>query len=640
MNLFQSNKITTSGAYRPDIDGLRAWAVISVILYHFGVGIFKGGFIGVDIFFVISGYLITKGILSQLEKNKFSIKDFYARRVRRLFPALFATILITYVVCYFILSPADFMALSGSAVYAITGISNIYFWMGSGYFDQFASLKPLLHTWSLSVELQFYLVWPFLIILLSKGGKNIVAVGIVLFVVAMSAVSVMQAKSDSTSAFFMTQYRMHEFAIGGIAVLAEKVNLSKLIKTIIYSVGLILVSIPVFTYDISSINFPGYFSIIPCIGSAFLIISGSDIYLSRILSNKIASKVGEISYSMYLVHWPVFVFFNYFMLGNINAWTIFLMLFLTIIFSSILYVLIEKPLRNPINIKISSTSFSLVCSLCTIIIVVIASSSWAGKGWEWRFNGEMKKITSIPMADAQDFTWKKQRELAARTDFEKSVDKPKLLILGDSQSADIINMLNESGYIDKYDIVARNVYAQCGTIYVPSAEEDVYYTSINKNTMNSPQLISDCKNQTNSAMNKRLLSESDIIIISLLYQEQSPAYIAKSVAAIKEITSNPIYLVGRKELKDNSANIVTRFGRISGVDVFAAKYFQEPWTDKINEQLKGIKGVNFIDIMSYVCPDNDYCNILTDNGMPTYYDTSHLTRYGAKYFGEKIFKDF
>jgi peptidoglycan/LPS O-acetylase OafA/YrhL len=143
-----------------------------VIFYHFGIPGFSGGFTGVDIFFVISGYLITNGIVRGVDTGKFTFGDFYVRRTRRLIPALLFTISATYIGSLFILSPKDLTSLSGSTVYALTGISNIYFWMQSGYFDNFSSLKPLLHTWSLSVELQFYLLWPFYLIVLCRMTQN------------------------------------------------------------------------------------------------------------------------------------------------------------------------------------------------------------------------------------------------------------------------------------------------------------------------------------------------------------------------------------------------------------------------------------------------------------------------------------
>ena len=147
--------------YRSDIDGLRAVAVLTVLFFHFGIKGFEGGFVGVDVFFVISGYLITKIILGEIDAGTFTYLKFYTRRSRRLIPALFATIAATYLAGFFLFYAQDFAQLSVSTISAILAVSNIFFWLQADYFDTDAVLKPLLHTWSLSVEFQFYLVWPF-----------------------------------------------------------------------------------------------------------------------------------------------------------------------------------------------------------------------------------------------------------------------------------------------------------------------------------------------------------------------------------------------------------------------------------------------------------------------------------------------
>lgn len=186
--------------YRPDIDGLRAIAVLAVILYHFKVPFFTGGFVGVDVFFVISGYLITKGILSQQDEGRFKLGEFYTRRVRRLIPALLFTIAVSYALSALLFSPNDFKQMSGSTVYALTGISNIFFWLESGYFDSAAIVKPLLHTWSLSVEIQFYALWP--IILLSTYRLTKSALPTAAIFLLGSAVAYYFLRVDAVGAFF------------------------------------------------------------------------------------------------------------------------------------------------------------------------------------------------------------------------------------------------------------------------------------------------------------------------------------------------------------------------------------------------------------------------------------------------------
>ncbi len=247
-NYIEKAPVTLIGGYRPDIDGLRAIAVLAVIFYHFKVGVCSGGFVGVDIFFVISGYLITKGILSKQRDGKFDFADFYFRRVRRLIPALFVTITASYAVAFAIFSPADFKSLSGSTVYALTGLSNIFFWLESGYFDTASSMKPLLHTWSLSVEIQFYILWPLMLLLVTRFTKHHIAATLILIIVGGVA-AVAYLNIDASGAFYLTPFRMHEFLFGALVVLLERFKLRKGIADAAYLIGLVLVAYSIFFFQ-------------------------------------------------------------------------------------------------------------------------------------------------------------------------------------------------------------------------------------------------------------------------------------------------------------------------------------------------------------------------------------------------------
>ncbi|MCI5144936.1 MAG: acyltransferase, partial [Candidatus Electrothrix sp. AR3] len=202
--------------YRADVDGLRAFAVLAVLFYHFDFSFFSGGFTGVDIFFVISGFLITQNIMADLSKGSFSFARFYTRRIRRLFPALFVTLVLSLLFGFLLFTPEHYLRLAKSLLYSVLSVSNFFFWQEAGYFDTAVDFKPLLHTWSLAVEEQFYLIWPALLFLLFKLGKK----WILLFLLLSSALSLYWSEqwllTDPSGAFFLTPFRIIEFAFGAI----------------------------------------------------------------------------------------------------------------------------------------------------------------------------------------------------------------------------------------------------------------------------------------------------------------------------------------------------------------------------------------------------------------------------------------
>ena len=208
--------------FRPEIEGMRAVAVVAVILFHAGFSFVPGGFLGVDIFFVISGFLITSNVLAEFSQGKFSFVGFYRRRVLRLFPASATTVLVTLVVSFFCLPPDEVVNLAKSALSALAAVSNIYFWTQVGYFDTDAHLKPLLHTWSLGVEEQFYLVWPALLLLLMRiGGRRAILLGVLTAGVASLAGASLFIKSDPSAVFYLMPFRIFEFTIGIVVAVAQ-----------------------------------------------------------------------------------------------------------------------------------------------------------------------------------------------------------------------------------------------------------------------------------------------------------------------------------------------------------------------------------------------------------------------------------
>jgi peptidoglycan/LPS O-acetylase OafA/YrhL len=299
--------------YRPDVDGLRAIAIATVVLFHLGVKAVPGGFIGVDIFFVISGFLITGLIVEQLKAGRFSFWDFYARRTRRIFPALFVMMPLTLIVGWFVLTPGEYVNLGKSAAYSAAFLANVYFWLNTGYFDQTASTMPLLHLWSIGVEEQFYLIWPLSLVLVWRFvrlGQKATLLALIASTVLLALVCIIWTAVDAKSAFFLPFTRLWEFTLGALALALPEVRHTRLANALsVLGVGAMLAS--AFTFN-EHLAYPGAYAILPCVGAATAIAAGERSLMGRLLSLQPAVLLGKLSYSLYLWHWPILVYCTYY----------------------------------------------------------------------------------------------------------------------------------------------------------------------------------------------------------------------------------------------------------------------------------------------------------------------------------------
>ena len=304
-------------AYRPDIDGLRAIAVLAVVLYHVGgIGGFAvpGGFGGVDVFFVISGFLITSIIQREMDAGTFSLLNFYERRIRRIFPALAAVAIVATAVSAVLLLPEDFKEYGKSLLNLMVISSNFYFMRKTGYFDAAAGEKPLLHTWSLSVEEQFYVVFPLLLFVLSRFGRRAVIAALTALACASFLISVSALENAPARAFFATPVRVWELLTGVLtALIGPALIASRIYREAIAALGLALIAFGYFFYS-DATPFPGPAALVFCLGTALVIYAGSnggETIVSRVLSVPPLAGIGLISYSIYLWHWPLIVFLRY-----------------------------------------------------------------------------------------------------------------------------------------------------------------------------------------------------------------------------------------------------------------------------------------------------------------------------------------
>ena len=388
-------------SYRADIDGLRSVAIIPVVFYHAGVTIFSGGFVGVDIFFVISGYLITSLIDSELSEDRFSLIDFYERRIRRIFPALFSVIGFCAIVGWYVLAPNDYKSFGQSVVAASLFVSNILFWRQSGYFDAPTSERPLLHTWSLSVEEQFYASFPLYLILARRlFGKSTILVTSSI-AVASFLMSLWAVKSYPTAAFYLSPARAWELMLGSLAAMGAFPELrGKNVRNGVALTGVTLIAISVFMYT-KSTAFPGAAALLPTFGALFVIWSGTNggSIVKSILSKPPFVFIGKISYSLYLWHFCLFAFANHLNIEELTPFETGAVLFVSFACSILSWRFIERPFRRRRELSSGTRPIFAAASLSTCAAIGFGLAIIHAGGAPNRFSPDQLSI----LAGADDF---------------------------------------------------------------------------------------------------------------------------------------------------------------------------------------------------------------------------------------------
>lgn len=336
--------------YRKEIDGLRALAVIPVILFHAGFSTFSGGFVGVDVFFVISGFLITSIILKEIEAGTFSIVNFYERRARRILPALFLVMLVCLPFAWFWLLPDDIRDFSKSVVKVTQFISNIYFYKQTGYFDSENELKPLLHTWSLAVEEQYYLFFPILLLLIWRFSKQFVLATVALILLGSLFYAESIVDSQQSAAFYLLPSRFWELLIGAMAAFYLSKNHGQALdsrgKQILSLIGLTLLFYAIFMFD-DTTPFPGAYALVPTFGAAFIILfADRQTVTGKLLGSQISVGIGLTSYSAYLWHQPIFAFARHRMIEEPGALFFSVLVIVTLVLAYLTWRYVETPFRD------------------------------------------------------------------------------------------------------------------------------------------------------------------------------------------------------------------------------------------------------------------------------------------------------
>lgn len=332
--------------YRPDIDGLRAVAVSAVVLFHAGATSFAGGYVGVDIFFVISGFLITSILRGHLAEGQFSLWTFYAARARRIMPALITMLSAVSVLSFWVLLPDELTAFGQNLVQSLLFTVNIFLWRDTGYFSLDANLRPLLHMWSLAVEEQFYLLWPPLLWLLDRLRRPKLAIITCVAILAASLViSQWGAIHQPSGAFYLAPSRAWELMLGALIAMTRYRIRNPIFQEVGAAAGLGLIAYAIFTFQRQT-PFPGFYAMIPCLGAALLICAGPGPRISRILSTAPFTATGRISYSLYLWHWPLLVLGALALNRPLHATETLLVVTVSIALAALSWFLIEQPVRT------------------------------------------------------------------------------------------------------------------------------------------------------------------------------------------------------------------------------------------------------------------------------------------------------
>lgn len=377
-NAQEHNKVSSHLEYRPDIDGLRAIAVLAVIGFHSFPEFVRGGFVGVDVFFVISGYLISGIILKSLDENTFSISGFYSRRIRRIFPALIFVLSICLIGGWFLLFADEYKQLGMHTAAGSAFVSNFALWNEAGYFDGAATSKPLLHLWSLGIEEQFYLVWPVLLFVLYRVHARSILLAIIGIALSSFLLGAITVASSPTEAFYSPASRLWELLFGSVlAVKSDRVDrfFGTGSRNLRSATGFGCIVIAIFAFD-KEFLFPGWWALMPVIGAFLVISAGSTHGLNRaFLSMSPLVKIGLISFPLYLWHWPLISFAHIIESGQPSTVFRSMAVAISFLLAWVTYRCVEIPARRRPNPKIT---ISLVALMATVGIIGFQIKSFDG----------------------------------------------------------------------------------------------------------------------------------------------------------------------------------------------------------------------------------------------------------------------
>lgn len=602
--------------YRPEIDGLRAIAVISVIIYHLNENWLSGGFLGVDIFFVISGFLITGIIITEIQQNSFSFKQFYTRRIKRIYPAFITVMALVSFIASAIFIYNDFNQLRKTIELAIAFLSNFYLGLTQGYFDLSANENPVLHIWSLAVEEQYYLIVPLILILAYKKFREIK----VLFIITIILFFILLATSfipanfykevlHQPNIYYLSNLRFPELLVGSLLAIyhnfSNKGQLSKQASNILAILSTLLLFSCLFLMNNDIAFIPGVTLILPCIFTALIIHTTSQNNIIKLcLSNKAIVFIGKISYSLYLYHW-IFIALAYYITGEkqINNQSIAIVTVLTIIFSVPSYYLIEQPIRkSKLNFK---QSFLYIYFIPSLLLL--------------GFNLYKRQIMRV-----------EQEHIEQESPISNENHYPaKVIILGDSHSSHLETFLNYVGnkegwkadiFKDKFEcsFIVNNKYQldpNCQSVWQKDSQYKAIFISAFYDLKMGGQPVPRFRPETFIEPDFKARFKETVKQLAI----QKPVYV---FANNSSVSRSPLrgYLLENYGLE----KYLTPIHRMGDIDA----------SNKIiHDLVKDIPNVYWVDAQQYLPKDG-----VMAEGKYLYADQDHLTNFGAYYMAKEFSK--
>jgi peptidoglycan/LPS O-acetylase OafA/YrhL len=610
--------------YLPALEGMRSLAVLAVLFFHLEISLFPGGFLGVDLFFVISGFIITRNLLFDIEHRHFSLKDFYYRRFRRIIPALVITIFIT-LLCAIAILPADELARTAkSAVYSLLSLGNVNFWLESGYFDSSAHTKPLLHTWSLSVEEQFYLLWPtLLLIAASFRGRVLIALTLLLASLALSGY---YERSIPEGVFFLLPFRIHQFMAGGlIAILAlSAVGATGSILTLVGSIGLVW-GFCSMTGETSPLVSAAWVT-----GCGFLVILGRQSPLSMFLYGSYPMQwLGARSYAIYLVHWPIIVLFKYQFGFELSVQQSVVLGLGSIAIAVVLHELVEKPFRKN---GPDDTPFRRAAGLFTLgsilVTLLVAAILWGTDGISGRDDGEigdLRRSAHEGFLQRHEFIrtgtchLKSGLSIADFNESECSSPEPgkyNVLVIGDSLAADIYMMLSQT-YPDMH--IGQATAAGCAPLL--EIQRKIYDACLDLNKLRLESLVR---------------QDVDMIVLAAFWQSTHIPLLRETVSFLQGLGKEVVVFGPRIRFAENVRLLMAQQESVENINRNLSKKVDRHEA-LFAEMVNALPGTLVVDMVAQQCTPT--CDVV-DNETVLYTDQHHFTPAGSRVFGERFKQEY